>query len=65
MAHYPTFYGSQKDYATEKVAKVKGPRKGKGEGQEKNFGKGNGQKRSGDYFDNVMTKLIVNNRTDA
>jgi len=31
-----TFYGSQKEYATQKVAKAKGPRKRKGKGQEKN-----------------------------
>jgi len=33
---HPTFYGSQKEYATQKVAKVKGLRKRKGNGQEKN-----------------------------
>ena len=33
---HPTFYGSQKECATQKVAKVKGPRKRKGNGQEKN-----------------------------
>jgi len=32
---HPTFYGSQKEYATQKVANVKGPRKRKGKGQEK------------------------------
>jgi len=31
----PTFYGSQKEYATQKLAKVKRPRKRKGNGQEK------------------------------
>jgi len=38
---HPTFYGSQKEYATQKVAKVKGPIKRKGNGQEKQFGTGN------------------------
>ena len=33
----PTFYGSQKEDATQKLAKVKWLRKRKGEGQEKNL----------------------------
>jgi len=32
---HPTFYGSQKEYATQKVAKGKEPRKRKGNGREK------------------------------
>ena len=30
---HPTFYGSQKEYERQKVARVKGPRETKGKGQ--------------------------------
>ena len=46
MAHYiiintQTFCGSPKEYETQKVARVKGSRKGKRKGQEEKFGTGN------------------------
>ena len=41
---HPTFHGIQKEYATQKVARVKGSRKSKGKRQEKQFGTGYRQK---------------------
>ena len=43
---HPTFHGSQKEHATQKVTRVQGPRKKKGKGQQTKLTTGNDQKHS-------------------
>lgn len=47
---WPTVYGSQREYEMQKVARIKGPRKKKGKGQESNSERTNRKKRKSKFW---------------